>query len=444
MKILALQAENIKRLRAVNIRPDGSVVTIRGGNGQGKTSVLDAIQFALGGKGSTPPKVIREGQDSAQVVLDLGEIIVTRKWTSNDKSYLEVRGKDGGAFRSPQAMLDKLTGTLSFDPLAFMRYEPRKQAEVLRELSGLNFDELTAQREHLYGMRTDANAEVRRLAAAVERLPMVSDAPDEEVSVAELLRQQTAAFAIRDANQKTRTAHKEHAKSVATSETRILGLQEKIATLEKELAAARTTLESESNVLDMARDAIEANALSVATLVEPDLNGIAKQLAESEGHNLAVRRKKERAAVKKEHGAAVARAMKVDQSISELDAKRKQMLSDATMPVPGLSFTEEGVLLNELPLAQASGAEQLRVSLAMGLALNPKLKVLLIRDGSLLDENSLKLVAEMAEKADAQIWLEVVGRGDETGVIIEDGEAFGPEAAQSPTGESFAPSDEPG
>lgn len=87
----------------------------------------------------------------------------------------------------------------------------------------------------------------------------------------------------------------------------------------------------------------------------------------------------------------------------------------------GLTFDENGVLLNKIPFDQASSAEQLKVSLAMGIAMNPKLRVLLIRDGSLLDEDNLKMIAELAAKNDCQIWLERVGSGDEVSIIIEDG-----------------------
>jgi hypothetical protein len=89
--------------------------------------------------------------------------------------------------------------------------------------------------------------------------------------------------------------------------------------------------------------------------------------------------------------------------------------------VDGLSFDDSGVLLNGLPFSQASQAEQLRVSVAMGFAQNPELKVLLVRDGSLLDGNSLNLLDQMARDHDGQVWIERVGEGDQCAVIIEDG-----------------------
>ena len=91
------------------------------------------------------------------------------------------------------------------------------------------------------------------------------------------------------------------------------------------------------------------------------------------------------------------------------------------MPVDGLGFDDGIVLLAGIPFSQASSAEQLRVSVAMGLAMNPTLKLLLIRDGSLLDVDSRRLIAEMAEAADAQVWMECVEENEATTIVIEDG-----------------------
>src|SRR5688500_9341273 len=120
-RVVRLQAESVKRIRAVDISPSGAVVTIRGKNAQGKSSVLDSIQYALGGKGAAPPRVIRDGETEAVVVLELEDLVVERRWSSNDRSTLEVRSKEGAKYSSPQAMLDRLVGDLSFDPLAFLR-----------------------------------------------------------------------------------------------------------------------------------------------------------------------------------------------------------------------------------------------------------------------------------------------------------------------------------
>jgi len=150
LRIVSLSAENVKRLRAVSIKPDGSIIEITGKNGAGKTSVLDSITMALGGKSAQPSKPIRKGCTRAEVVVDLGEIIVKRTWTSDDKSYLSVESSDGSKFPSPQAILDKLVGELTFDPLAFSRMQARDQVATLKKVAGLDFTDLYRQRQAAY------------------------------------------------------------------------------------------------------------------------------------------------------------------------------------------------------------------------------------------------------------------------------------------------------
>ena len=123
-------------------------------------------------------------------------------------------------------------------------------------------------------------------------------------------------------------------------------------------------------------------------------------------------------------------------NIEEIDSCKNESMKKAKFPIDGLSFSSEGVLYNGVPYEQCAQSEQLRVSVAMGLAMNPTLRVLLIRDGSLLDQSNRKLVAEMAAEADppAQVWMECVGKGEDSTVIIEDGMILGDESTQSTDG----------
>jgi hypothetical protein len=156
---------------------------------------------------------------------------------------------------------------------------------------------------------------------------------------------------------------------------------------------------------------------------------IRQRIADAEGTNAKARANAERARVAAELEEARARAGALTALIDALDADKAMQLAEAKFPVEGLAFDEGGVRLNGVPFSQASAAEQLRVSVAMGLAMNPRLRVLLIRDGSLLDDDSLALVAAMAAESDAQVWMERVGDGAECSVVIEDGAVRAAEVA---------------
>src|SRR5690606_22747435 len=156
LHIVELRAENVKRLQAVTIRPDGNVVVIGGRNAQGKTSLMDSIECALAGGRTIPIEPVRRGERKARIVVDLGEIVVERTFSPKGTA-LEVRNADGVPQKSPQALLDSLTARVCFDRLAFAREEPAKQDAILKQVLGLDFDELDARRAKLYADRRDAN-----------------------------------------------------------------------------------------------------------------------------------------------------------------------------------------------------------------------------------------------------------------------------------------------
>jgi len=107
--------------------------------------------------------------------------------------------------------------------------------------------------------------------------------------------------------------------------------------------------------------------------------------------------------------------------IEALDKAKAEAIGAAKLPVEGLSFGDGAVMFDGLPFDQASGAQQLRVSCAVAAALNPKLRVLRVKDGALLDQASMELLAEFAEANDMQIWIETVSSGRAGAVVIEDG-----------------------
>jgi hypothetical protein len=432
MRIVKLEAENFKKLRAVEITPAGAIVEIRGQNGAGKTSVLDAIAAAIGGEKLCPEVPIRRGQQRAQVLVELDDgMIVERRWTVGGGSRLEVRSKDGLRYPSPQKLLDGLVGRLSFDPLAFLRVEPREQAATLQRLAGVDLRLLDEKRRRAYDARTEANRQVAQLRARLAPMPAIEvtpDCPAEPVSSADLLAEQGRRQELQRANDVERAAL-EVARGVFRADKQ--ALEQARAEVERARAALAAAEKREAAAAEALRQRADHGSTlqaKVAELVDPDLEEIPAKLRTVESVNDLVRRRKARADLAADLGQAELEAKDLDDEVADVDRQKAEVLAAAKFPVPGLGFTDAGVTLDGLPLEQASSAEQLRVSLAMGIGLNPKLKVLLIRDGSLLDEKSLALVAEMAEEAGAQVWLEIVGKGG-VGVVIEDGQVDGAPAA---------------
>jgi energy-coupling factor transporter ATP-binding protein EcfA2 len=420
-KIIKLTSENVKRLQAVEISPQGNVIVIGGRNGQGKSSVLDSIQYALGGDPSAPMPV-RRGEDKAKIVLDLGDLIVRRTFTAAGGTTLTVTNADGVRQVSPQAILDKLVGKLTFDPLEFARQKPALQAATLRQLVGINTTALDEEREKLYDERTNVNRDAKTLEARLGQLQKHEGVPDTETSTAEILAEQQKAADHNAANQNLRRIADQRKTVYQNAKDEADRTAEEIQRHKDEI----TRLESLHKQQTARATAEEANAKAAedkaAAAVDEDLTPFREKAASAEAINQKIRDNRTRADVVRQFKVKTEQAEKLTAQIEAIDAKKRKTITDAKFPIDGMSFDAAGgVTLGGIPFEQCSSAEQLRVSVAIGLALNPKLRVLLIRDGSLLDEDSLKLMLEMAEKADAQVWLERVGDDATTSVVIEDG-----------------------
>lgn len=425
LRIIRLQANNVLRLTAIDLHPDGQTVVLGGENGAGKTSVLNAIAYLLGGKSALPPMPLRRGEERGSIEVDLGDLIARRTFTANGGGTLTVRNREGAVYPSPQAILDKLVGDLSFDPLAFTRMDGHAQAEMLRRLTGVDFDDLDATRAEIYVARTEAGRELRamegQLAGSPEP-PGAEDVPDTEVSVAELTEQLLLTQRIRQANETARqqasgmTNKASVAGAAATKASdRVDQLREELKEAEHAASAARIVY------LALERDA-EAAAKLANALVDPELAPIEASLRGAEELNRRVRAAVQRRQLAAQAGDKRTEVDSLTAAIGEVDAEKEAMLAAAPFPVEGLGFdVEGGVTLNGIPFEQASATEQLMVSLAMGAALNPRLRVLLVRDASLLTPKNRAVLIAWCERVGMQGWIEMAGESGEVTVVIEDG-----------------------
>ena len=424
MKIVSLRAENIKRLKAVEIRPDGNMVEITGRNAQGKSSVLDAIWWAICSKNkNAQAQPIRKGQKSALIELDLGKYRVTRAFrTAEDGSVfntLKVETEEGAKFSSPQAVLDKLVGELSFDPLHFTRIRPEEQFDALRRfVPGFDFDAHAASRKALFDKRTEVNREAKQLRAQVDAIAVPEDLPAEPIDKRELLAKVQAIHEhnaqvdkLTSNRQAVVMARESRQNALAGREQRVAELEAQISRVKEEIATDRKALETLDQTINDFGDIPEhehPGPMYEAIEVADEVN---KEIGRRD-------RRKELAAAA---DAAEKAAKDLTATLEKMDETKAAAIANAAMPVPGLSFGDGVVLLDGLPFDQASDAQQLRASIAIAGALNPELRVIRVRDGSLLDDEAMLALADYAKEKDLQIWIERVTNGGPVGFEIEDG-----------------------
>lgn len=397
MKILKLKAENIKKLKAIEITPDGNVVKISGKNAQGKSSILDSIMYALAGKKSIPEKVIREGEQKGQIELDLGDFIVTRSFTPTD-SYLKVVTKDGAEYTKGQEKLSELIGALSFDPLEFANYDAKKQKQVLIDLLGIDTSELDAEHQKEYDERTEIGILGKQADGELKSTPKPKD--DHGMARVDV-----------DATYQKTINLKSRIQEVQTWKQQIEATENQIASLKQQLAEKQAELKEfkEHKLEDEAQLeselAKETERLTQATAINKDVD-TAERYYEAENKVVKYRKLYEEKTEK----------------IKEIKGKRDKLIADARMPIEGLTFNEDGILFKDIPFEQLSSAEKLKVSMAMAIAMNPELRIIRVMDGSLLDSENMKVIEEMAKDNDYQVWVEIVDESGKLGFYIEDGQ----------------------
>lgn len=428
--IVRLEIENYMRVKTFVIEPDpdGNWVVIGGMNGEGKSSVMKAIQAIIEGMKGAPPQPVREGCDFSQILLETDEIIITQKITAKTKRVqLVVSAKDGKRLRSPQAILDNLMAHLSFDPVAFSRMPSRDQADQLRDLVGLDLSDLDEEHAVLYEDRTDAGREVKRIKGALDSMPK-HRIEEGEIDIAAVSGEMQKLQMRNAGNDRVRDQLKAAHQSVTTAHEILKDCEKNVEQIKREIKYAEEKLKKCETYKKRANGDWEgknkdvvAKEAQVGRLVDEDLADLKSQMASAEEHNAKVRENELFQRTKSELNAAERLHEGFQTKIHKVDEERERRLAAAQFPVEGLGFDENGVTLKGFPFEQASDAEKLRVSVAMGLALNPKLRVILVKDGSLLDDKSLSLVYEMAKAAKAHVWIERVGEGEECHVIMEDG-----------------------
>lgn len=403
MRIVNLKAEAFKRLVAIDVTPNQGdpVVVVSGPNGAGKSSVLDAIWAALSVRGAKVVDPIRHGEHEASVAITLDNgVVVTRTW-KGDKNNLTVTSAAGARFNSPQAMLDSMVGRLSFDPLAFAQASPKDQRKMLLavvDLKGFDLDAADADHQRLYEERTENGREVKRLTALRDSLePVPEGTPPSEVDVAEVAQRIV------------------EARQVAGS---LDDLQQEWAFLEAQQKTIAERLAAIGQEVPNLRQ-------RQADLGDPAVLGAA--LASAQETNEVIRRGREIRKVASDLMDASRRGGEITRQMLDIVRDRNAALAAADLPPTGghvLGITEDGVTLDGVPFAQASGAQRLKASVGIAMAANPDLRVLRVADGALLDDANMAVLREMAAERGYQIWLERVG-DEPMGVRIEDGAVAG-------------------
>lgn len=424
-RLVELRATNFKRLRAVRIKADGRVIKITGKNGQGKSSVLDAFSAAVGGKKLCPAEPIRKGETEAQVYVDLGALRVTRRFwkptgESGDPYHSDVlvEFNNGQRPKKPQDFLATLGATeIAIDPIEFIRLKPKEQFDALRTLvPGFDFDKNAKLRLQKEQERVLVGRDRDRAKGAAEAIEVDHTVGDKPLDVTALVNQMAGA-STHNSTIETRKRRRQE-----TSDTAIEKRDEADA-----LRAEAKQMEARAQLLDAEAVALDELLAKAEPLPDPiDTTALQAQINDANRVNALVRLVQDRNKHREEYTVAAQKWNALQAEIVKLDEQKVEAIAAAKLPVAGLGFGDDAIMLGGVPFDQASMAEKLRASVAIAMASKnkgkdqPQIRVLAIHDGSLLDEDSLKLLEELAEDQDFIILLERVGT-EGGGIVIDDG-----------------------
>lgn len=424
LKIISLVAENVKRLRAVRIDPKGNLVRITGRNAQGKSSILDSIVFALDGAGAIQKAPIRNGEQKAIIRLDLGELKVTRKFERTEAgdftTTLTVENGEGLRAPSPQKLLSAMLDELTLDPLEFSRMRDEERFDLLKRfVPAVDFAATEKANAADYAERTAVNRKAGDARTRAAAILVPAEVPAERVDEQALI-DELAAVGEHNGEIAARKQRREQAElDAGTLLNDAAALKARAAKLREEAEALDAqAADKEAKSAELSKRLAEAGPLP-----EPkDKAEVQARLDKAKAANAALDAVARRDALTKEAEEHEKRAEELTAAIDGRKADMRKAIAEAKLPVDGIGFGEKAITLNGVPWEQSSSAEQLRASMAIAMARNPRLRVIRVREGSLLDDDGLRIIAEMADAAGFQVWIESVDSSGKVGFVIEDGQ----------------------
>lgn len=406
MKINKLEIENVKRVKAVKIEPTANGLTIIGGkNNQGKTSVLDAIAWALGGDRYRPSQAEREGSvipPNLHIVMNNG-LIVERRGKNSDLKVTDPNGKKAG-----QQLLNEFVEQLALDLPKFMEATSREKAQTLLQIIGVGprLADLERQEKELYNERTYIGRTADQKEKYAKEQPYYPEVPSIPVSASELIRQQQEILAQNGENQRKRERRHQLEQEYQSVTEQIQALLAKQGQLEADLKIARETSEG---LTDRSTAELEENISNIEEINRKVRANLDKDKAEEDAKGYREQCKR------------------LTAQIEEIRSQKTDLLKEADLPLPGLGVEDGELVYHGQKWDNMSGSEQLKVSTAIVRRLNPECGFVLLDKLEQMDLDTLHEFGQWLEQEGLQAIATRVSTGGECSLIIEDGYVAGQE-----------------
>lgn len=402
VKISSFEIENVKRVKAVALEPTENGLTVIGGrNGQGKTSVLDAIAWALGGNKFAPSQPYREGSTippHLKIELSNG-IVVERSGKNSSLKVIDPNGNKGG-----QALLDKFISQFALNLPKFMNANGKEKADTLLQIIGVGdkLYELETEEEKIYNQRHAIGQIADQKKKFAKEMPEYKDVPDELVSASELIRQQQDILARNGENEQKR---------------------KRLSFIENELNNAQIAYNNAKKRLEELLSDVEIARKSAENLVDESTAELEKNIADIDEINRKVRANLDKEKAEDDAKLYSKQYDELTYKIDEIRKSKYDLLNNAELPLDGLSVENKELTYKGYKWDNMSGSEQLKVATAIIRKLNPECGFVLLDKLEQMDTQTLKEFSTWLEGEGLQAIATRVSSGDECSIIIEDGYA---------------------
>lgn len=402
VKINAFEIENVKRVKAVAYEPTESGLTIIGGNnGQGKTSVLDSIAWALGGSKFEPSQAYREGSSippHLRIKLSNG-IIVERKGKNSALKVIDPSGNKGG-----QALLDSFIDQLALNLPKFMNANNKEKADALLRIIGVGdkLYQLEDEEQKLYNERHYIGQIADRKRKFADEMVEYPNVPDEPVSAAELIHQQQEILARNGENERIRRQR---------------------AQIEREYLEAIAALQKAQDAFDEAKQRYDISVRSADELIDESTAELEQNIRDIEALNVKIRANLDKEKAEEEAKEFSRQYEELTGKIEEVRRQRMALLDNADLPLEGLSVENRELTYKGYKWDNMSGSEQLRVATAIVRKLNPNCGFVLMDKLEQMDLDTLNGFNAWLKDEGLQVIATRVSTGDECSLIITDGYA---------------------
>jgi DNA repair ATPase RecN len=424
LKFLGLEIENFKNLEKRKVDIGGQSIMVIGKNGTGKSSIIQALMSPLNSK-MLPTEPIKKGEERAKISVTIGgnhfgsysEYILDMYFTAKDKKgRLTVTNADGESVKSPATFIKGLIGNVSFDIMKWLHDDKANKLKTIKALTGVS-DEIDIIDIQIKKTKDDRKYKKQRaedLEAILNNHAFTPQEIDVYSRTVDLLPiQQEMAGIAKAQKDYDGVVNKlnEFSSNVSRLNNSIAEKQEEILRLQNQIEGLSAEITSNTENIKKGNEWLSVHA-------RPSIEAVNEKINQAILHNEKCSQIGNLASHQREMITCKEEANKMSVDITALEDKKLKIISNSQFNIPGLTFTDDDIFLDNIPLeeGQVNTARLFEIGTEVAIAMNPNLKVIFLHDASLFDHDALKTIIRKVEERGFQLVVELVSEDNEAEV----------------------------